>query len=216
MGEVFRAGATVQGTDGELGKLEAVIIDPTDQRVTHLVVAYDRLGPRALVPLAEVTGASPDVVTCSLDAAGVRACPTFDVSTVNEPGSDFDIDDAYVDPGMYYLEPFATPMDAFPLGTHERIPKGECSIRRGDEVITADGTRAGHVDEFLIDPADGHITHVVLREGHAFGRDVDIVVPVSHATDISEGVVRLDIDLEHVAELDHIPVKRHGHVAASG
>jgi sporulation protein YlmC with PRC-barrel domain len=216
MGEVFRAGANVVGTSGELGTLEAVIIDPTAQVVTDLVVAHDRLGPRALVPLRAVTGSTAEDVTLDLDAAGLAACPAFDISAVNQPGSDFTPDDYFMDPGVYYLEPFATPMDSWPLGSHERIPKGECSIRRGDEVETSDGTKAGHVDEFLVDPADGHITHVVLRQGHLLGHHDDCVIPVAHATEISEGKIRLDIDISQVAALDHIPVKRHGHVAADG
>jgi sporulation protein YlmC with PRC-barrel domain len=216
MGEVLRAGAKVAGRGGELGTLEAVIIDPTSQVVTDLVVSHDRLGPRALVARSHVTASTPDEVTIDLDAEELAACPVFDVTAVNQPGADFTIDDAYMDPGMYYLEPFATPLDPFPLGSHERIPKGECTIRRGDEVLTADGTKAGHVDEFLVDPSDGHISHVVLREDHLLGHDDDVVIPVHHATEITEGQVRLDITIAQVGSLDHVPVKRHGHVAVDG
>jgi sporulation protein YlmC with PRC-barrel domain len=216
MGETFRVGATVDGTGGKLGTLDAVIIDPTDRRVTHLVVSHDKLGPRALVPLAHVTAGTPEAVTLDLDAGGLAQCEHFDVSNFNQPSEAFSPGVGYLDPSTYYLEPFATPMGDFPMSTHERIPKGECSIRRGDEVVTSDGTKAGRVDEFLVDPADGHITHIVLREGHFIGHDDDVVIPMGHATDIAEGLVRLDIDITQVSALDHIPVKRHGHLAVDG
>ncbi len=48
---------------------------------------------------------------------------------------------------------------------YERIPPGELAVRRGARVETTDG-HAGRVDEFLVNPADGYITHLVLREGH--------------------------------------------------
>jgi sporulation protein YlmC with PRC-barrel domain len=87
-------------------------------------------------------------------------------------------------------------------------------VRRGDAVRSADGNQVGHVDELLVDPSDGAVTHLVLREGHVLKRDEDVVVPVAGAT-FSEGVVQLGIDLEAVHALEHLPVKRHGHVVAS-
>src|SRR5262245_61194370 len=126
MGEVLRAGAKVCGRGGELGTLEAVIIDPTTQVITDLVVSHDRLGPRVRVGRSHVSAATTDLVSIDLDADELAACPAFDITAVNEPGNDFLIDEAYMDPGMYYLEPFSTPLDVFPLGSRERIPKGEC------------------------------------------------------------------------------------------
>lgn len=205
-------GASVQGADGPLGRVDAVIIDPTTAAVTHLVVLHDRFGPRLLVPIDTVTAADPDTVTVELDEAGLRACPRFDEPAFNVPGEDWTHGDVVLDPGSYFLEPYATPFDGWVLTEHERIPKGEISIRRGDEVYSSDGTRVGHVDEFLVDPADGHITHVVLRQGHVFRHDDDVVIPVSAATVFEEGRVVLDLDLPAVEALPKIPVKRHSHV----
>lgn len=205
-------GASVEGVDGRLGKVDAVIIDPTTRTVTHLVVLHDRLGPRILVPIDAVTGADPEVVTVELDEAGLHACPRFDEPSFNVPSEDWSHGEVVLDPGSYFLEPYATPFDGWPLAGHERIPKGEISIRRGDEVCSSDGTRVGHVDEFLVDPADGQITHVVLRQGHVLRHDDDVVIPVSAATVFEEGRVVLDLDLPAVEALPKIPVRRHSHV----
>lgn len=208
----FRVGAVVAGSGVELGKLDALIIDPTTRQVTDLVVSHDRLAPRLVVPISKVTEATPEVVTLDLDEDELHDCARFDEPNFNQPGDDWSKGEVMLDPGSYFLEPFASPLDGWVLATHEHIPKGEVSIRRGSEVYSSDGTRIGHVDEFLVDPPDGHITHVVLREGHVFARDDDVVIPVSNATHVEEGRVLLDIDLDQVNALDRIPVKRHGHV----
>jgi len=209
MGEL-RVGATVRGRDSDLGQLDAVIIDPTTRAITHLVVTHDRLGPRLLVAESAVVQADADVVVVDLDDDGLDACERFDAPNYNIPGEDFDHADVAFDPDALFLEPYATPMDGWVLTSHERVPKGEVAIRRGSEVFTSDGTKVGHVDEFLVDPGDGHITHVVLREGRI--RHVDVVVPVGAATGIEDDRVVLDLDLTAVDALDKIPVRRHGHV----
>lgn len=210
MGEL-RVGATVRGSDGDdLGQVDAVVIDPITRSVTHVVVTNDRLGPRLLVAESSVVSADADAVVVDLDQAGLDACERFDAPNYNLPGEDWEHGDVAFDPDALFLEPYATPMDGWVLTSHERVPKGEVTIRRGSEVFTSDGTKVGHVDEFLVDPADGHITHVVLREGHL--RHVDVVVPVGAATEIEDDRVVLDLDLTQVDALDKIPVRRHGHV----
>lgn len=207
----LRAGAAIRGTDGDLGVVDALVIDPTAAVVTHLVVSHDRLARRALVPLDHVRTASPDVVEVDLDDAGLRGCVLFDEPAFNVPGDDFDPLALGFEPGAYFLEPFASPLDGFAWADHERVPKGEITIRRGDEVATADGSVVGHVDEFLVDPTDGHVTHVVLRRGHLLRRHDDVVVPVGGSR-FSEGRVVLGIDAAALERLEHIPVQRHGHV----
>ena len=206
----FRVGATIQGREGDLGKLDALVIDPTSQRVTGLVVSHEKLGPRLLVPESAVTKATPDAITVDLDEASIHQCDPFDEPNFNAPDEDYSYGDLVMDPGSYFLEPFASPLDGWALTTHERVPKGEITMRRGAAVHTSDGTKVGHVDEFLVDPDDGHITHVVVREGHISRKDV--VVPISNATQIDDEDVVLDIDLTALNELPAVPVHRHHHI----
>jgi sporulation protein YlmC with PRC-barrel domain len=209
----LRVGATVRGTDGDLGKVDALVIDPIEASVTHLVVGHDSYGRRALVALALVGETTPDVVNVDLTAASLLDCPPFDEPAYNIPDDGPMLPDMgyAADPGTYFLEPFASPLDGLAMAGHERIPKGEITIRRHDEVLTSDGTSVGRADELLIDPGDGHVTHIVVRENHALRHDDDVVVPIGGAS-FSEGRVVLGIDLAAVHALDRIPVKRHGHV----
>ena len=63
------------------------------------------------------------------------------------------------------------------------------------------------VDEFLVDLADGHITHLVLREGHLWGQK-DVTIPVSEIQRIEKDTVYLRLDKHDVEKLPGIPVKR--------
>lgn len=210
MGEL-RVGADVRGADGPLGTVDSIVIDPVRSVVTNVVVRSGPEAARTLVPMDAVRDASPNEVVVDLDQAGYAACPPFDEPGYHAPDIDWQSAELAFEPGAYYLEPFASPLEGWTLAAHERIPLGEVTVRRGDVVRSSDGNEVGQVDELLVDPADGAVTHLVLREGHVLRRDEDVVVPVAGAT-FSEGTVQLGIDLVAVHALEHLPVTRHGHV----
>jgi hypothetical protein len=54
---------------------------------------------------------------------------------------------------------------------HERVPPGGLTVHRGSQVRATDGD-IGRVDEFLIDRETEQITHLVLCEGHLWGRRI--------------------------------------------
>ncbi|HKI53713.1 MAG TPA: PRC-barrel domain-containing protein, partial [Anaerolineales bacterium] len=83
---------------------------------------------------------------------------------------------------------------------------GEVVIRRGAQVKATDG-KVGKVDEFLINPVNGRITHLVMREGHLWGAK-DVTIPVSEIEQIDDEVVHLKLDKQAISSLPTIPVKR--------
>src|SRR5690606_5746338 len=107
----LRAGARVRGTGGELGIVDALVIDPTARAVTHVVVGRDRLGRRRLVTVDHVLAATPDAVELDLDGAGLEACPPFDEPDFNEPEAGYGAATLGYEPGALFLEPFASPVE---------------------------------------------------------------------------------------------------------
>jgi len=55
------------------------------------------------------------------------------------------------------------------LVTTDLVPASEVSVRRGDRVLATDG-EIGWVQGLVIAPTDHQVTHVLLQEGHLFGR----------------------------------------------
>ena len=61
------------------------------------------------------------------------------------------------------------------------------------------GADYARVQGFLVDPGDRRATHVLLREGHVWGRK-EVAIPVSAVTGY-DGGIRLNITKKQVAEL---------------
>lgn len=106
----------------------------------------------------------------------------------------------------YLLWPYSMYDDNPMVLEHEHIPTGEIVIRRGTPVNATDG-QVGKVDEFLVDPVNDRISHLILREGHLWGQK-EVTIPVSEIEEITEEAVYLKIDKESIDKLPAIPVTR--------
>jgi hypothetical protein len=73
--------------------------------------------------------------------------------------------------------------------------------------VEATDGRVGRVDEFLVDPESGYITHLCLRESRLRGDNV-VCIPLSEIGEIKEKVVYLKVDKETIASLPSVPAKR--------
>jgi sporulation protein YlmC with PRC-barrel domain len=89
---------------------------------------------------------------------------------------------------------------------HESIPRGELGIRRGARVRTTDG-KVGRMDEFVVEPASGGITHLVMRDGPLWEQE-EVTIPVSAIERIETNTVLLELDKEGVKALPSVPVQR--------
>jgi sporulation protein YlmC with PRC-barrel domain len=93
-------------------------------------------------------------------------------------------------------------MDAGPQSvTYDRVPVGEVEVRRGEHVHATDGP-IGQVQGLAIDPSDHHVTHVLLDEGHLWGKK-RVAIPISAVTDVKDGV-RLTFTKDQVRDLPPI------------
>jgi hypothetical protein len=80
----------------------------------------------------------------------------------------------------------------------DRMPAGEVEVRRGDPVHASDGW-IGAVQGLVIDPKDHHVTHVLLQEGHLWGRK-QVAIPIGAGARV--GVeIRLQLTKQEVQEL---------------
>jgi sporulation protein YlmC with PRC-barrel domain len=200
----------VQCADGLCGRLTQVVIDPVAERVTHVVVrAAESPHTERMVPVARVADTSPSLVHLDLATDELSRMEPFietEYIQTKVPGRQV-IPKAEYPADEYSLWPYVVPerTEEIPV-EHKRIPPGELAVRRGAHVEAVDG-RAGTVDEFLVDPKSGHITHLVLREGHLWGRK-DVSIPVSQIDHIDENVVHLKLDKQGIEALPTIQIQR--------
>jgi sporulation protein YlmC with PRC-barrel domain len=72
--------------------------------------------------------------------------------------------------------------------------------------VDASDGHIGRVDEFLVNPSDNHVTHLVVREGHLWAQK-DVLIPISQIDRIGENVVFLKLDKQSAKELLPDPVR---------
>lgn len=186
------------------GRSTYLVINPVNERVTHLVVA-EKAFPNIerLVPVDKILASSPNSIQLRCNQTDLSDMDTFEETDFIEAGK---LEKSLPYSVPYEVWPYAM-YDAMPMPfEHERIPAGEVAIRRGTSVKATDGD-VGKVDEFLIDPENDVITHLVLREGHLWGKK-DVTIPVSEINKIAEEAVYLNLDKKAIETLPTVPVRR--------
>jgi uncharacterized protein YrrD len=77
------------------------------------------------------------------------------------------------------------------------------AVRRGEHVHATDGG-IGRVKGLVIDPRNHHVTHVLLQEGHLWGRK-EAAIPIRAVASTGDGI-RLKITKQDVQDLPPVDV----------
>lgn len=196
--------AEVTCTDGSCGESTVVIVNPVNRSITHVVVRANWLPHNEyLVPVDQIAETTPDTITLNCARGEFEQLELF-VEMRFEPGAQLMPDYGW-DTMMVW--PYTVPETyTIPTGP-EQIPHGEIAVRKGTYVEATDGP-VGQVDELLVDPASGAISHLVLREGHLWGKKV-LTLPLSEIDRVDDDNVYLKLDQAAVAALPAVPVKHH-------
>jgi len=194
--EVFCSG-------GHYGSTTCIIMNPTTQKITHVVVK-EKQSPHTerLVPEDFIREATPESLNLRCDYIDLPALDEFvglRLVRANMPLP-------YSRAGSISYWPYTIAEERTLISKEERIPPGELAFHRGARVEASDGP-VGQVDEFLVDPSDGKITHLILREGHLWGK-VDVAIPVSQIDHYGADTVYLNLDKYSVEKLPAIPARR--------
>lgn len=207
--ERFTIGARVDCTDGVCGRVSRVVVDPVAKVVTHLAVEPEhRLGLARLVPvdLAE-PGADTVSLACTM-AEFERLDPAEETQFV--PGTrGYEVYGAEQVLSWPYYQLGDTVTDPSQEGqvsetvTVDTLPPGEVGVRRGARVDASDGA-IGKVQGLVIDPASHRVTHVLLQEGHLFGRK-QVAIPISAVEEVGD-VVRLNLSRQEVRHLPPVDI----------
>lgn len=184
-GQTFRMGAHVEASDGRCGHLTSAILDPADQSLTHLVVEPGHHEEQArLVPINLVASVEDDLIGLS--------CTKMEFEHLDSA------EDVTLLPG------YQSVIGSTPLGHHREsrfndyVPPGKVEIHRGDPVHAKDGW-IGEVQDLVVDPADHHVTHVILQEGHVWGRK-EVAIPIGGANRVGDQI-RVDLAKDEIKAL---------------
>ena len=210
--EAVTIGAEASCTDGVAGEVTRVVVDPVARAVTHLVVEpKGRQGLGRLVPLDLIDGTGGEIrLHCTLveferlDPAeetqflpGTRGYEAYGPEQV--------VAWPWVSLGGTPGVPGEMVSGTSETVTFDTIPLGEVEVRRGEPVHAADGA-IGHVEGLVINPGNYHVTHVLLQEGHLWGRK-EVAIPISAVTGV-EGGIQLSMTKQDVEDLPPVNLDR--------
>jgi hypothetical protein len=204
---LLRIGAVAVGSDGYRGEVRAVVIDPVAATVTRVVVEPEgRSGLARLVPLDQVDadpdpGAAPGQLRLRYTEAEFMALDPAE-ETLAEFAVGHTVPVQLIPPGWRGTgEPAAEGGEILRIPERETVdvvPSGEVEEHGGDHVHATDGD-IGRLRGFRLDPASGRVTHVLLGEGHLWGRK-EVAIPFGEITGFDQGI-RLSLTRKQVQDL---------------
>jgi len=211
----FTIGSNASCSDGSCGEVTRVVVDPVARVVTHLVIEPEgRQGLGRLVPL-DLVDATEGGIRLRCTVAQFEALDPAE-ETQFVPGTR---GYASYGPEQVLSWPYSslggsagvagdTVSGVSETVTYDAVPAGEIAVRRGERVHATDGD-IGQVEGLVIDPRNHHVTHVLLQEGHLWGRK-EVAIPISAVTGVDDRI-RLNIAKQEVQDLppvdiDHLDV----------
>lgn len=203
--------ARVECTDGPCGESMAVVVDPVTKKMTHFVVNTEEMRPppERLVPIELVVETTRQLIRLECTRDEVARLAPF-VATRYIPKEMPDWTHYHGGEGTTeWYQPYASST----VGLHyaavvqeELLPEGEQALQRGARVEASDGY-IGLVGELVVDESSGQVTHIVLQEGHLWGKK-EMTLPLSAIDRVLGDTVYLKLDKEAVGLLPTIPLKR--------
>jgi sporulation protein YlmC with PRC-barrel domain len=207
----FTIGAEASCTDGVCGEVRRIVIDPAARTVTHLVIEPEHHPESGrLVPVHLVDATAGEVrLSCTLAEFGkLDRSAEVELSDVDYGGGygEAEAVQGYGDVGTLGVGGSSVSGMGIGMGlghhvqthTEEVVPLGEAELRPGERVHALDAD-IGEIQGFLVDPGDQHVTYVLLKEGHLWGRK-EVAIPISAVKRVDIGIW-LNITKKQVEEL---------------
>jgi sporulation protein YlmC with PRC-barrel domain len=208
----FAIGAKVRCSDGSCGEVRRFVIDPAAETVTHLVVQPGHRREAARLVPVDLVEATAGEVRLRCTRAEFDQLEHAEERHLVESAGGGDFLGGVVESasGEGYARAGLGPLiDIGPQPVHRKtiledvVPRGEMQLRPGASVHAVDG-EIGRVQGFLVDPDDHQVSHVLLQEGHLWGRK-DVAIPVSAVTGVDYGI-HLNITKQQVENLPPVDI----------
>ena len=196
----------------ELGRVSRVVLDPSTNELTHLVIQKGwLLAEDKVVPFDMVSSADEDKVRLKEDIGDIDQLPPFEETHFIEtdrpgavPGPET-VPGYRFAPAYYWYPPYGfagQPVGYYgwpPTETVRNIPADTVPLSEGSNVISSDGKHVGDVERFFVDPASNKATHFLISQGLLFKEHKQ--VPAHWVKSVEEGKVHLAVSSELLERL---------------
>jgi uncharacterized protein YrrD len=219
----FQQGAHVFTADGQdVGTVDRLVIDPSNQEITHIVVRKGLLLPEdKVIPIHLVTATTAEKIILKAKAAKVDLLPPFEefhyISGDPAALRPYDVSGQVVP--LYWYPPF-TPVSPYlpmPPGVVEKnIPEGTVALKEGASVISSDDKHIGEVARIFTASQDRLAFFFV---SHGLLQKTFKLIPANWIRIVGEREVHLSVSsqvLERLAEYEEIPERIDSQVSSEG
>jgi sporulation protein YlmC with PRC-barrel domain len=190
--------AKIHCTDGTCGESTNVIIDRNSLKVSHIAIREEALpdNPTRLVPIAKIADALHGEIYLSCEVSNMAPF------IVLERVQDLDTGAS----GKTQSPQYVSDDNGLDTVRVQDIPAGELAVKAGMTISASDG-KVGKLDEFLLDPKHGAITHLLMLKGHLWGKK-DVAIPVDDVKSTDDETIYLSIDKNSVSLLPAVSTRR--------
>jgi uncharacterized protein YrrD len=211
----FIEGARVyDAEDREVGRISHVVMNPSNGKVTHVVVRQGFIFTEdKVIPIEMFKQTTQDRATLYETAENLEALPNFEeteyipTEVVEEMGVPLP---TYPAVGTYFWYPSGAYPVGGPLGapyvdqryvtvTEKNIPEDTVALKEGARVISADDRYVGNIENIIVDPNTSHVTHVVISQGLVFKSQK--VVPAFWIKHTLEDEIYLTVSADFLEDL---------------
>jgi len=215
----FRIGADVSCSDGACGHVSRIVVDPVARQVTRLVVDQKhRKGAGRLVPV-DLVDATTGQIRLRCSVAELQALQPAQETEVVPDLDPTGPHNSRLPPSVNFLSSGVFGMagtagararggDSRPEAPQEvtvhSVPSGEVEIRRELTACASDG-EIGQVQGLVVEPGGHHITHVLLQEGHGWGRK-EVAVPIGAVTKLGTLLIHLSLTKRQLKDLPSVDI----------
>jgi len=211
----LRHGAAVFTSDGkQVGDLHAIVVDPRDNEVTHIVVNTGPHFPEpgfgapglVEVPIDRMEGAEERGVFLKLDREAFRRLPEYtardylptpaqgEEAAPGGPARALWNAGVAIARSLASIGGIAVPRETFRKARFQRHILNDAPVWR-----VQPHTHIGDVERVLVDEESDEIRALVIRRGVLFPHEV--VLPIQYVTEITDGVIHADISDAQLEEL---------------
>jgi len=196
---VLRPGADVYSTDRVAAKLTDIVVDPIGRAITHLVVTPPGEHQQArLVPLWLVNS-SKDGLRVELDAQHLKQLQrVLRTDFLRLPKADIESAMTVRFRTVLNHPYFEDPWSAEELESSTGIPRDDCPIHLGNDVVSSNDRFLGQIVALLV--RDDRIHRMVVRSG-LVGFHNNVIVPIDSIAEVMADMVILDIDRHQFRQL---------------
>ncbi len=196
-------GANVYCESEICGHSTYIVVNPINDQITHFVLKEKQFpNLERLIPVKYIVESTHEKIILRFD---LKALPKMEAFIDADFINDHDLNLKYP-MQSHVLWPYCVGEETMISDVNDSLPTGEILIHRGTRVKASDGY-VGKVDEFLVNPQNDQISHLIMRKGHLWGMK-DVTIPVSKIENYDEGTVYLKGTMKSIAELPSMPVYR--------